>query len=213
MPCSTFIKQGIFCLIGLAFSYSFGQKTIHKSFIEEGVDQIFIDAKDSFEVVLQTTDTNSLTIKAEIEGEYSPNQLVNVFTDRNLLTIEPSFNAGFVMPNDKLSAHKVLSVSLFIEIPQQFKVKLVGNSTNTEIHGDYKDLRIELNDGNCTLYQVESKATVHTIKGSIKAYVDKATIDAHSTYGTLDSDSIPLGKSQLNLKSQIGHIQLIKANK
>lgn len=213
MPCSTFIKQGIFCLIGIAYSYSFGQKTIHKSFIEEGVDQIFVDAKDSFEVVLKTTDSNSLTIKAEIEGEYSPNQLVNVFTDRNLLTIEPSFNAGFVMPNDKLSAHKVLSVSLFIEIPKQYKVKLTGNSTNAEIHGDYKDLRIELNDGNCTLYHVASKVTVHTIKGSINAYVDKATIDAHSTYGTLESDSIPLGTSQLNLKSQIGHIQLIKANK
>ncbi len=213
MPCSTFIKQGIFCLIGIAYSYSFGQKTIHKSFIKEGVDQIFVDAKDSFEVVLKTTDSNSLTIKAEIEGEYSPNQLVNVFTDRNLLTIEPSFNAGFVMPNDKLSAHKVLSVSLFIEIPKQFKVKLTGNSTNAEIHGDYKDLRIELNDGNCTLYHVASKVTVHTIKGSINAYVDKATIDAHSTYGTLESDSIPLGTSQLNLKSQIGHIQIIKANK
>ncbi len=213
MPCSTLIKQGIFCLIGLAFSCSFGQKTIHKSFIEEGVDQIFIDAKDSFEVVLQTTDSNSLTIKAEIEGEYSPNQLVNVFTDEHLLTIEPSFNAGFVMPNDKLSAHKVLSVSLVIEIPKQFKVKLVGNSTNAEIHGDYNDLRIELNDGSCTLYQVETKVAVQTIKGSIKAFVDKATISAHSTYGTVESDSIPLGKTQLHLKSQIGNIQLIKANK
>ncbi len=213
MPCSTIIKQGIFCLMGLAFSFSFGQKVIHKSFIEEGVDQIFIDAKDSFEVVLETTDSNSLTIKAEIEGEYSPNQLVNVFTNRNLLTIQPSFNAGFVMPNDKLSAHKVLSVSLYIEIPEQFKVKLVGNSTNTDVHGSYKELLVELNDGNCTLNQVGTMASVHTIKGSIKAFVSSATIDAKSTYGNLISDSIPLGKNQLNLESKTGSIHLIKANK
>lgn len=204
MPCSKFFKQGICCLLGLAFSFSFGQKVIHKSFVEDGVDQIFIDAKDTFEVILRTTNTKNLTIKAQIEGEYSSNQLVNVFTDQNLLSIQPSFNAGFLIPNDKLSAHKVLSISLDIEVPEQFMVKLVGNTNRTEVYGHYKELKIELNDGNCILHNVGEKTTVKTIKGSILAYVDKATISAHSNYGKLTRDSIPLGKNQLFLESQIG---------
>lgn len=213
MPCSKLFKQGVLFLIGLTFSCSYGQKLIHKSFVEEGVDQIFIDAKDTFEVILHTTTSNSLTIKAAIEGEYSPSQLVNVYTDRNLLSIQPSFSAGFELPNDKLSAHKVLSIFLDIEVPEAYSVKLVGNNNRTEIFGHYKELEVELNDGNCILHNVGKKVKVKTIKGGIKAYIKSATIEAHSSYGTLISDSIPLGINQLHLESRIGDIQLIKENK
>ena len=213
MPCSNFFKQGFFCLLGLVVSATYGQKTIHKSFIEEGVDQIFIDARDSYQVTLHTTASNSLTIKAFIEGEYSANQLLNVYTNDHLLTIEPGFSAGFQLPNDKLSAHKVLSISLAIEVPENFSVQLVGNSNRTEVYGKYKSLKIALNDGPCILHNVSQSVEVHTIKGLIKAYVERATIRAHSTYGTLTSDSIPLGSNQLVLESRIGAIELIKANK
>ena len=76
-----------------------------------------MNAANCFKVEFHTGDGNEINIEAEIEGEYSQDLDLKVNTNGTTVLIEAGFAPSFENPNDKLSAHKVVSILLKITIP------------------------------------------------------------------------------------------------
>ncbi|MGB5435928.1 MAG: hypothetical protein WBM98_08555, partial [Maribacter sp.] len=128
-------------LLTVLFIMGFGlltaQRVIRKSVLDATVSTIAIDAENCFKVELSTSETKEIVVQARIDGEYKNELVVNVVHHGPSIEISTDFQPDFVQPNDKLSAHKVLSVSLNIQIPKYMAVGIIGTSTNLFINGDY----------------------------------------------------------------------------
>ncbi len=188
----------------------FGQTVVEKTIIESQIDYIEVDATNCFDIRIETRAGNEMQIEAKIDGEYHKDLLLNLSEKGRTLQVSAGFQPGFVNPNDKLSAHKVISIALFIQVPQNKSVTINGTSCNVKAKGDYKSLDVSLNDGQCTLNQISTDAVVRTQSGDIVIKTKSASIQAESKYGEVDENTIPKGDNSYLLKSVTGNIRLIK---
>lgn len=191
-------------------SVALAQKQVQKSIDAQSIDFIQVDAGQCFEVVLTTEDTNTIAVKAQLEGEYSAGIDVNFRQDGSTLFVSTEFGTTFNLPNDKLSAHKVVSVSLHITVPNYKKVVVQGETTHVTAQGDYEYLGVVLSDGSCELRQVTSAASVKTHSGNISVVASDGEVTASSSYGSIDSAPFPSSTNTYKLSTVTGRIQLSK---
>lgn len=196
----------------LLFSCFFlkAQKSVKKTIIDPKTSFIQIDAENCFEVILDTSNSTDLIVDAAMDGEYNPNLLVNVKQEGSTIFISAGFQPNFIVPNDKLSAHKVVSIALKIKLPNYINAKVFGTSCNVTASGRYHSLDVVLSDGRCELNNVGENSTVRTQSGDIVVSSSEATIVATSTYGKIIEDSIPLGNDNFKLQTVTGNIHLKK---
>jgi len=117
-----------------------------------------------------------------------------------------SFLPNFKHPNDKLSAHKVISIKLKLKVPEYTEVRLYGTNSNVNASGNYKALNIVLADGDCTLSQVSEQVTVKTQTGNIALIAQEGTLNAKSTYGKVRLKPLKVGDNTFKLTSVEGNI-------
>ena len=200
-----------FCLLlFLPTTLLTAQKVVKKSFIDPSTSFIRVNAANCFKVEIETGTTNEMLIEATIDGEYSKELLLTVNKDGATTAVSADFQPNFVRPNDKLSAHKVISIALKIRVPAQKDVYLHGTSCDVFASGNYRFLRVTLNDGKCTLKNISESANVMTQSGDIMVSSSGASILASSKYGHVDSLSIPNGNTSLVLRTTTGNIHLKK---
>jgi hypothetical protein len=188
------------------------QKIVQKTIFNTEDTAIEIDASNCYAVVVNTTKTNKIVVEAKMAGEYSDNLALNIHEESSTLLIDTSFNLNFEAPNDKLSAHKVVSISLHISLPEHLKVRIFGTFSNVDASGFYRNLDISLNDGNCVLRDTGLDTTVHTQSGAITLYASSGKVLAATKYGKLESEDFQLGAYVYTLKSVTGNIHLKKIN-
>ena len=199
-------------LVFLLFSCCFlkAQKTVKKTIIDPKTSFIQIDAENCFEVILQTSNSTDLIVDAAMDGEYNPNLLVNVKQEGATIFVSAGFQPNFIVPNDKLSAHKVVSIALNIKLPNYINAKVFGTSCNVMASGRYHSLDVRLSDGRCELKNVGENCTVRTQSGDILVFSNKASINATSTYGKIIKEPIPAGNDYFKLHTVTGDIHLKK---
>ncbi|MEB8328459.1 DUF4097 family beta strand repeat-containing protein [Flavobacteriaceae bacterium KMM 6897] len=199
-------------LVILFFSCYFlnAQKTVKKTIVDPETSFIQIDAENCFEVILDTSNSTDLIVEAAMDGEYNPNLLVNVRQEGTTIFVSAGFHPNFIVPNDKLSAHKVISIALKINLPDYINAKVYGTSCNVTASGRYQSLNVILGDGRCTLKNVGENSVVRTQSGDIFLSTSKATITAISTYGEIIEELIPTGNDNFRLQTVTGNIHLKK---
>lgn len=186
------------------------QKVIKKTILNSETLLVQIDAANCFEINLSTADTNEMTVAALIDGEYKKDLLVNMERKGATVAISAGFQPNFINPNDKLSAHKVISIALDIQLPKHQKVQLFGTNCNVLVSGVYQRLNIVLNDGRCKLNKVSEMTEVTTQSGDIILVDDTATVRAQSKYGRVVNYDIPEGDNQFILSTITGNIVIRK---
>ena len=192
----------------LATCLGSAQKIVKKTLVNPESRVFQIDASNCFEVQLGTSNTEEIVISATIDGEYQKDLLIGVEEDGSNVLISAGFQPNFVNPNDKLSAHKVVSVAMDISLPEYTQVTLFGTNANISVTGLYKHLIVSLADGNCILANVSETIEVKTQKGNIFLTAREGKIDAKSNYGDVESEAIPSGDSYYRLHSVEGDIQV-----
>ena len=135
----------ISCLLLCFFAVN-AQKKVYKSVLDDHIELIQVDATNCFIVEVETSNDNQITVQTEIEGEYSQDLGIEVFTNGNTLLIDAGFNPNFKNPNDKLSAHKVISIAIKIIMPIQKKLEVFGTNARVVLEGAYKEVNISLSD-------------------------------------------------------------------
>lgn len=210
--------MGVFLLMKILISLIFccticvvsGQKLVTKAVANPESQRIYVAAKNCFQVNLTTAQSQELEVKATIEGEYLDDLIVKIEEQGKDIFVSTGFLPNFIHPNDKLSAHKVVSIALEISVPNNANIQVFGTNTNLIAQGQYKNLKVTLADGNCTLKNISAKADIKTQKGNIILNTESGTISTHSQYGKVSLHNIQKGNSEYLLRSVEGNIAVIK---
>jgi len=206
-------RCGVFFPIVLAFLFFgtqplFSQKVLHKTLIKPGQQYIHVDTKNCASVTFQTATIDELVVTASIEGEYAKELVVKIEEDGSNVLIGADFLPSFIHPNDKLSAHKVISIDLNITMPQQGNLSLTG--TNTEIigSGSFSRLQIILADGNCSLKNISGNLDIKTQNGAISIKNASGKVVANTVYGRTILGNVAESYHTINLQSVEGDISV-----
>ncbi|NDV15279.1 hypothetical protein GO009_04510 [Muricauda sp. TY007] len=200
----------LFLFVFFALGHVHAQKLVRKAFIGPRTATIQIDARYCYRIDLKTAPTDEVHVAASMEGEYAKDLLISIEQSGTTAMISADFQPLFVNPNDKLSAHKVVSIALEISVPEYKSVDVFGTNTNLYVSGKYEDLNVILSDGRCTLENVSESVKVTTQKGDILLSVPSGDIVAESIYGKVEKEVIPKGYNQFILKTIEGDIILTK---
>ena len=144
---------------------------------------------------------DELIVEARLDGEYAEALSVNITEEGATLWVGTDFRPNFENPNDKLSAHKVVSVSLVIQVPAHLDLQVFGTSCNVSLSGAFRNVDVVLNDGSCTLNQVSQQVHVQTQSGHIRLNSLKGVVQAVSHYGQVVQEEIPEGDERFELET------------
>jgi len=183
-----------------------GQKVVRKTLINPDTKFIQIDTKNCYQVKFHSAENRELRVKASIEGEYAKDLVVRIEEEGQNVIVSTDFLPNFVAPNDKLSAHKVISIRLDIAIPQYSNVNIYGTNTHVIGSGKYRNLKITLAEGDCILENVSEAIEVKTQSGAIHLIASAGIFDAESNYGVVKIAELPKGNFNYSLKSVEGNI-------
>ncbi len=203
-------KQNFILLLFLYCGFLNAQKIVKKSILNPNTSFVQIDLDNCFKIHMETLETDEMIVEAVIDGEYKKDLVLNVKEEGSTILISAGFQPNFVHPNDKLSAHKVISISLKVFLPQYKTVQLYGANCNVVVSGAYRDLKVTLDDGRCSLFQVSESAEITTQSGDIFVSSSGATIIANSKYGIIQKEQLPSGVGQFKLSTTTGNIQIKK---
>lgn len=196
----------VFLLLGTIPSQ--GQKRVSKTLLSPEVSAINIDGNLCYRIVLETADTEEISVEARMDGEYEKGLLVNFRRAGKTLYIETGFSPEFRFPNDKLGAHKVVSVSMRVTLPRDQHILLTAGSCQVSASGRYRDLKIVFNDGLCDLSHTAENTEVRTGTAPIIAHISSGLVEAESRYGEVRLQPIPEGDHHLRLYSTRGDISV-----
>ncbi len=197
----------ISCLLA-CHQLGFSQKLVRKTIINPEKQYVQIDAKNCYVLELKTTTGKELVVEAAIEGEYKKDLAINLEENGNTVLVGASFLPNFKHPNDKLSAHKVISIALTISVPEYSQVDVFGSNTKVNARGNYETLKIVLANGDCTLNGVKENVEVKTQKGNILVLTEEGNVQANSIYGKVALVPLPIGNTSFILASIEGDIKV-----
>ncbi|HMB62524.1 MAG TPA: DUF4097 family beta strand repeat-containing protein [Eudoraea sp.] len=183
-----------------------------KTLVKQHTSLFQINTINCFDLDLGTSDSDEMVVEAIIDGEYRNDLVVEIEEAGGSILVGAGFHPDFVLPNDKLSAHKVVSVALRVRVPDLKNVQVTGTSCKVTIAGLFKTLKVTLDNGRCTLKEVGLDVTVRTQSGDILLYSARGAVKAKSTYGKISGKEIPQGDNTIRLTSVTGDIHLYNTN-
>ncbi|MEP0266746.1 hypothetical protein [Dokdonia sp.] len=196
-------------ILFLVFSGSlFGQKKLFKEYDAKGIETLFIESDEIFQIKLTTSQTDKISIYTVIEGETFESSLLNTKRIEKQLNITTGRTPDFIPFNDKLSAHKILSIVLEITIPEYMTIDIYSALASVEASGNYKNVRINLDRGGCQFsnFSFRESAYINTISGNIHIRTTQVQIVAQSRNGNIVIPYGMTGDHAIHLKSIHGDI-------
>lgn len=202
------MKGLILLFLTLLTFQGFSQKDTSRSFDAAGIEKIFIYTDEVFRINLKTSSSKKIILTSHSEGEYFEDISLEaeVLQDRMILTskFREILQSGF----DKLSAHKVFSLEISLEIPEGMRVFIKSNIASVNGSGNFEKLEVELKSGACELAVFDGDLLVNTYNGSIAVHTHDAEISAHSRNGEVFLPPATPGKNQIKLTSINGNIRV-----
>ncbi|HKJ47642.1 MAG TPA: hypothetical protein VJ973_01055, partial [Christiangramia sp.] len=111
---------------------------------------------------------------------------------------------------DKLSAHKVFSLEIELEVPFNMQVNIISNIASLKAKGAYASIFAELKDGYCQLLDFSGEAVINTFSGNITVETSAGIIEANSRNGEVEIPEFLPGQNPLKLTSIDGNIKVLK---
>ncbi|THD69503.1 hypothetical protein E7Z59_04020 [Robertkochia marina] len=187
-----------------------GQKLSSRNFDAANLTQLQIAADQIFEVELYSASSGGIQAEIAIEGEYQNDLTVTSKKEGSTLILEGSFMPAFENPNDKLSAHKVVSVRLKVGVPDHLGVVVSGTGTRVAAKGYFNSLEVSTGKGPVVLEEVTGMIEVKTLSGEILVTDVHGEILAVSNYGQVFRGAVTEGNAKVKLESVNGDIYINK---
>lgn len=186
------------------------QKISTKAFSSKGITTLIIDGNSVFKITVETAKAKTISIHSTVEGENNEHVVLLTEIESNKLYVSSTFHPLFVGNNDKLSAHKLISIELKIVIPEGLKLLISSDIAQVFLSGNYKYVDAELLNGSFNAEHFYGNLLVNTIHGDIQIQTNKAKVNVATKHGTINKDVITLGKNEISLNSINGDITVIK---
>ena len=200
----------ILLLMFTAVSPIKAQRIIEKSLVNDHARFFYVDSSLAYQVDISTNTSKDISILATVEGEYQNEIVLNIEESGSEIFISTSFSPEFQAKNDKLSAHKVISIALDMSIPENLVLYLKGTYTHMNVSGHYKELGVDLQDGRCHLNNTSGAIHVNTKSGDIILEGSHGYVEAKSEYGKVEIDELPLSDAAFKLNTVSGNIHVVR---
>lgn len=169
------MKKITLILFFLLFGNIFAQKVIERNFNASEINSIEISSDVIYHIKIVSRNTEQIKIKTQVEGENYENVVLGIIEENNTLHINTSYTPFFEVKNDKLAAHKLISIEMEIVVPESMAVKIIAEIASVEIFGKYEAISVLLGSGNCLLTNFIGDALLKTKQGFIKVYALEET--------------------------------------
>lgn len=194
----------------LVVHLSIAQKQTEKQWNAQQIEKVDINGEGIFKINIKNSESNTIDLLVNFEGEHSEHLVIIDSVSQGVLKLSTGFQPLFKADNDKLSAHKVLSVELQLSIPKHIHLNIKSDIAQTKVEGRFPNVFIELKTGNCTLDPFFGNATVNTINGNINVKTNNVKTIAKSKTGIVDVKQFKLALYQLKLQTVNGTINVSK---
>ena len=199
----------IFSVFGVLCSHS--QKETLETIDAQNITSLQIESNEVFRITISTSKNGVIGIKTQAEGEYLQNlAFITELTGRTL-KITSKYPEILTSGFDKLSAHKVFAVEVFLEIPENLNVEINSNTASVFGSGYYKNLQVQLKSGQCHLENFNGNLIVNTFKGDITVETLSAKVEATSRHGSVLNGLKYSGENTIKLKSIDGNISVLES--
>ena len=207
------LYKALFILVLCFSSEGFAQKILLKEFDAQEIEKLIVNADRVFSVKIATEETQKIFVTAKVQGENFESVMVSASEENGSLKIEMGYTPFYKAINDKLAAHKVISVDLEIRLPKNMFVSITSDIASIAAQGDYQFLYIGLENGNCDVKNFRGDGSLQTKQGNISVYAkDNVAGSAFSKTGQVLNDLPAQGKYYIKAESIGGIIKLLQTN-
>jgi len=205
------MKSYLTLLIGLLLSTSLcAQKEIQKQLDGSEISTIAISGNTMFKVFISTKKSESIRLTLQVEGENNEQVILQSYSNQDTLFVGSSYQPLFTPPDDKLSAHKKISIELTMEIPEDLNVTITSDIASVFATGKYNFFMAELLNGHFKAASISGDLIVNTLHGNITVETNRAELELHSKNGEVAHEKIDAGSKHVSLNSINGNISVIK---
>ncbi len=194
----------------MVITTGYSQKVSTRIYDAKNIQELFVSTDEVYEIIIKTSKTDKITLSSHAEGEYYNDISLNVEVQKDRMLLTSAFNKALQGGFDKLSAHKVFSLGLTLEIPEGIDVIIESNIASVIASGTFKNLQIQLQSGYCKLEPFLGNAVINTYKGGIQVSTSNANINAKSRNGKVDIPKDLSGNHEIKLTSIDGDISVVK---
>jgi len=193
-------------------SEGFAQKIIERSWNSKTIERIEIISGPIFNIRIISEATEKILVITKIEGEHYENVVLEGLEKNKTLSLAMGYTPYFIMANDKLAAHKMISIEMEIHLPKNLEVVVKASIASLETVGVFKTVHATLDNGNCVLTNFKGDATIHTKNGNITVYAQETvSAVAKTKRGKLINQLPKTGVFLINATSVNGDITLLKS--
>ena len=162
----------------------FAQKRSEQTFDRQDIKTLLINSNAVFKISITAQPVQEISIQTITDGETYESSLLHTKIIDQRLEITTGRTPDFTPFNDKLSAHKVLSIELDITIPQDFNIDIYSTLAEVSLKGRYKELQINLGRGGLIGRDIRFRESViNTISGNVALTTKRADVTASSRNG------------------------------
>ena len=176
----------------------------------EKIQKIRIETDEVFKIEITAGNSPGIKIKTHSEGEYYKEIALQTEIVQEELIITTQYPQILSGGYDKLSAHKVFSLEIEMQVPEGMEISLKSNIASLITHGKFSSVTANLNEGYCQLLNFEGAAVINTFNGNILVETSRGIIEANTRHGKVDIPEFLPGRNPLRLTSIEGNILVRK---
>ena len=173
-----------------------------------GIGKILLSSDEIYNIRISSHPGKEIKIITDAEGEYYNDISLDVERRDQTLFLNSRFREILQSGYDKLSAHKVFSMEVVLQIPEGLEVEVNSNVASVFLKGDYKNILIQLKTGSCYFENFEGAAVVKTYEGNITGGAKNFISEANSRHGQVEVPQNSYGIHKMVLTSINGDIKL-----
>jgi hypothetical protein len=186
------------------------QNVLEKKMLADKIKTISINGNQIFTISVSTSNTDYISIRSTLDGEYQNQFQIVTELENNSLNLSLEHLSFSTIADDKRNAHKVIAATLLLEIPEELTLNILSDVGSVDLNGNFNSIAIELLQGHCEVIAKVKTATIITIDGDIKVVTQSGIINANSNNGTVTLDEFSKGNSIWKLKTINGNITVAK---
>lgn len=188
----------------------YGQKETTEIIDASNVSRLYIDTDEVFRISIRASKTSEIRITSHSEGEYYDDILLETAVKDGELKVLTRYPENLTGGFDKLSAHKVFSMEIELQVPEGIEVMVTSNIASLIAYGNYHAIYAGLKQGFCQLLEFSGMAKVNTYGGDILVETQSGLIDAKSRHGKVLLPGYLPGRDPIKLTSIDGDITVRK---
>ncbi|MCY2686358.1 hypothetical protein OU683_04305 [Salinimicrobium sp. TH3] len=174
----------------------------------DNIKKISLSGDEVFKVSFSTGPGKEVVITTHTEGEYFNDISLDAELRDETLILASRYREILQNGYDKLSAHKVFSMEVELEIPKNMIIEVNSNVASVYLTGIYEQVIVQLKNGSCYLEDFLGDAVINTYDGNILGTARSINAEAKSRNGEVEIPNILHGNHKMVLTSINGDIKI-----